>query len=116
MLLPGPGGGPAAGRLEHGAPSLFAVHGDADTTVPVTLSDALVARARGQGVRAEYHRVPGGRHGYAPSGFFTRPVAGERTAFERLLRFARRALQCVAFGRGSERQGDATDGAFAVSS
>ena len=116
MLLPGPGGGPAADQLERGEPPLFAVHGGADTTVPVTLRDALVARARGKGVRAEYHRVPGGRHGYAPSGFFTRPVAGERTAFERLLRFARRALRCVAFGRGSEGQGDATDRARAVSS
>jgi acetyl esterase/lipase len=84
-----PGG---AAQLERGEPALFAVHGDADPTVPVRLDDELVARARRQHVRTEYHRIPGGRHGYDGSGFFTRPVVGSQTPFDRLLRFARTAL------------------------
>jgi len=52
------------------------VHGDADPRVPVRLDDQLAARAEGQGVLVEYHRMPGGRHGYEASGFFTRTVEG----------------------------------------
>jgi dipeptidyl aminopeptidase/acylaminoacyl peptidase len=81
-----------AEQLGAGEPALFAVHGDADDVVPVQLDDELVARARAVGVPSEYHRMPGGGHGYGPSGFFTRPVDGEQTAYDRLLDFAEQAL------------------------
>ena len=84
-------GGPA--QLERGEAALFAVHGDADPTVPVTLDDQLVARARRQHVRNEYHRIQGGAHGYDRSGFFTLEVVGSQTPFDRLLRFANMALR-----------------------
>ena len=83
----------AAAQLERGEAQLFAVHGDADRTVPVTFDDALVARARAVGVRAEYHRIPGGGHGFAGTGFFTRRVTGGQTPFRRLLGFATRAVR-----------------------
>jgi predicted esterase len=85
-----PGG---AAQLERGEAALFAVHGDADPTVPVTLDDQLVARARRQHVRNEYHRIQGGVHGYDGSGFFTREVVGSQTPFDRLLRFANTELR-----------------------
>jgi predicted esterase len=85
-----PGG---AAQLERGEAALFAVHGDADPTVPVTLDDQLVARARRQHVRNEYHRIQGGVHGYDGSGFFTREVVGSQTPFDRLLRFAKTELR-----------------------
>jgi acetyl esterase/lipase len=95
MFAPAPAalGSVAAAQLERGEPSLFAVHGDADPTVPVTLDDQLVARARRQRVRNEYHRIAGGRHGYDGSGFFTRTVVGSETPYDRLLRFAKTALR-----------------------
>lgn len=83
----------AAAQLERGEAQLFAVHGDADRTVPVTFDDALVARARAVGVRAEYHRIPGGGHGFAGTGFFSRRVTGGQTPFRRLLAFATRAVR-----------------------
>jgi dienelactone hydrolase len=85
-----PGG---AAQLEHGEAALFAVHGDTDPTVPVTLDDQLIARARRQDVRNEYHRIQGGAHGYDGSGFFTREVVGSQAPFDRLLRFANKALE-----------------------
>ena len=78
-------------QLGAGEPALFAVHGDADTLEPVAQSDALVARATAVGVPVEYHRIPGGEHGYALSRFFTEPVHGG-TPFERLLAFAAQQL------------------------
>ena len=69
------------------------MHGSGDRTVPVDLDDALVARARSVAVRAEYHRVAGAGHGFVATGFFTRDVAGDETAYERLLRFAKAALR-----------------------
>lgn len=87
-----PGGGPGALQLDQGEAPLFAVHGDADVTVPVQLDDQLVARAGAQGVRHEYLRIPGGSHGYGGSGFFTRDVRGRRTPFDQMLSFARAAL------------------------
>jgi acetyl esterase/lipase len=92
ILVPAPEGGVAAVQLDRGEPALFAVHGDSDDTVPVALDDQLVARAKAQRVRREYHRIKGGEHGYVPSGFFTAKVAGRRTPFDRLLRFAKSAL------------------------
>jgi para-nitrobenzyl esterase len=80
---------PGAAQLERREPALFAVHGDADPTVPVELDDQLVARARRQRVPNEYHRIAGGGHGYDGSRFFTEQVVGSQTPFDRLLRFAR---------------------------
>jgi acetyl esterase/lipase len=82
----------AADQLERGEASLFAVHGSADTTVPIFLDDMLVARAKGIGVPVEYHRIEGGRHGFGGTGFFTREVAAGQTAFDRMLDFAQDAL------------------------
>lgn len=95
MFVPAPAalGRVAAAQLERGEADLFAVHGDADPTVPVTLDDQLVARARRQRVRYEYHRMAGAGHGYEKSEFFTREVVTGQTAFDRLLRFAKRALR-----------------------
>lgn len=94
ILVPPPAseGDVAADQLEPGEPALFAVHGDADTRVPVRLDDQLVARAQAQGVRTEYYRVPGGTHDYQGTQFFTRPVVGSQTAFDRLLLFASQEL------------------------
>jgi acetyl esterase/lipase len=86
-------GDPTAVQLEHGEAALFCVHGAADPIVPVMVDDQLVARARAQHVRHEYHRIRGAGHGYASTGFFTRRVAGRQTAFDRLLRFASTALR-----------------------
>jgi acetyl esterase/lipase len=93
IFAPAPSGALQAVQLERGEPDLFAVHGDADPTVPVRLDDQLVARARRQGVRNEYHRIAGGGHGFEATGFFTRSVVGRATPFDRLLRFADRALR-----------------------
>jgi acetyl esterase/lipase len=95
MFVPAPRalGTTAAAQLERGEAELFAVHGDQDRTVPVTLDDQLVARARRQRVPNEYHRIAGGGHGYVDSGFFTSEVVGEQTPFDRLLRFAGAALR-----------------------
>ncbi|MGI8729786.1 MAG: alpha/beta hydrolase [Solirubrobacteraceae bacterium] len=82
-----------ADQLEPGAPALFAVHGAADGRVPVRLSDDLVARARDVGVRAEYHRLAGRRHGFVATDFFGLPVRGAQTAFRRLLAFASAELR-----------------------
>ena len=78
----------AATQLERGEPPLFAVHGAADPLVPVTLDDQLAARAREQGVPAEYLRIRGAAHGFEGSKFFTADVGGGSTPFERLLAFA----------------------------
>ena len=96
ILVPAPAAlGPlAADQLEHGEPPLFAVHGDADTTVPVALDDQLVARARAEHVPTEYRRIPGGTHGYDGSRFFTYRIGGTaQTPFDRLLRFAQAHLR-----------------------
>ena len=79
----------AAKQLEKGEAALFSVHGDADTTVPVKLDDDLTARAKAVGVKVEYHRVPGGTHGFGGTQFFTGKVTGGKTAFQRLLAFSR---------------------------
>jgi acetyl esterase/lipase len=89
FIPPAPSLEQAAKQLEKGEAPLFAVHGDADKTVPVKLDDDLVARAKAVGVKAEYHRVPGGGHGFAGTQFFTRKVTGGKTAFQRLLGFSK---------------------------
>lgn len=83
----------AASQLDRREAALFAVHGSRDPTVPVALSDQLIARATAQHVPNEYHRIEGAGHGYEASRFFTSPVSGEDTAFDRLLDFARSRLR-----------------------
>jgi acetyl esterase/lipase len=89
MFVPPPAGQGelAADQLEHGEAALFAVHGDADPRVPVKLDDQLIARAKAEDVPSEYHRIPGGGHGYGDSRFFTYEASGGRTPYERLLAF-----------------------------
>ena len=82
----------SASKLGRGEAALFAVHGFADSTVPVVLSDWLVARATAVGVPVEYHRVEGAGHGSRKTEFFTREVAPGQTAFDRMLDFAEAAF------------------------
>jgi dipeptidyl aminopeptidase/acylaminoacyl peptidase len=82
----------SAVQLEAGEAVLFAVHGDADEEVPVELDDQLVDRATAVGVQAEYHRTPGAGHGYDESEFFSADVVSGRTAFQRLMSFAKDVL------------------------
>jgi hypothetical protein len=77
-----------ADQLSSGEPALFAVHGDADATVDVSLDDALVGRAQQVGVDVEYHRTRGGTHGFDGSRFFTEQLPDHRTPFDRLIEFA----------------------------
>jgi hypothetical protein len=64
----------------------------AAATVPVAWEDALQARARAQGVRAVYHRVPGGGHGYGGSGLFTYDSGRGLTPYDRFLTFVKQTL------------------------
>jgi acetyl esterase/lipase len=93
VFLKAPSAATGAAQLERGEARLFCVHGTADRTVPVTLDDALVARARAVGVPVEYDRIDGAGHGFANTGFFVRDVTAGMTPYERLLRFATRALR-----------------------
>jgi len=92
FIPPAPSLERAAKQLDKGEAPLFAVHGDADPTVPVKLDDDLTARAKAVGVKVEYHRVPGGKHGFGGTQFFTRKVTGGKTAYQRLLSFSRASL------------------------
>lgn len=83
----------AADQLERGEAALFAVHGSADSVVPVVFDDLLVARAEEVGVPVEYHRIEGAGHGFGPTGFLTGEVAPGETAFDRMLDFAQDALR-----------------------
>jgi acetyl esterase/lipase len=91
ILIGAPDGGSPSSQLERGEAPLFAAHGDRDPLLPVAMSDELVARARAQHVPNEYYRIAGGGHG--PPRFFTEPVSGDETAFDRLLDFARAKLR-----------------------
>ena len=75
-----------------GAPALFAVHGDADDRRRSGSATSSWPGPKAVGLRSEYHRIPGGGHGYEPSGFFTRPPDRAETPFDRLLPFAEREL------------------------
>jgi predicted peptidase len=56
------GGNPAAlAKIKH-VPQ-YVVHGDADPTVPVTQSRAMVQAAGKLGMKTVYREVPGGKHG-----------------------------------------------------
>ncbi|MEI8238231.1 MAG: alpha/beta hydrolase fold domain-containing protein, partial [Actinomycetota bacterium] len=90
ILIPAPTGhgDVAAAQLNHGEAALFAVHGDHDSSVRVALDDELVARATAEHVPVEYERIAGGEHSFEGTQFFTRPVVGPQTAFDRLLAFA----------------------------
>jgi acetyl esterase/lipase len=86
ILIASRDGSNPASQLDSGEAPLYAAHGDQDTTVPVAFSDQLVARARGQGVPNEYHRLQGA--GHDPPQFFTEPVMNGETSFDRMLDFA----------------------------
>ncbi len=88
LIVPAPGGREAVANLRRGDPSLFLVHGDADKTVPVQLSDAMFARARAERVTAEYYRTAGKGHGWAGSGIFTERTPAGQTIFDRMVDFA----------------------------
>jgi acetyl esterase/lipase len=87
ILIKSRNGGAAVSQLDKNEAALFAAHGEQDPTLPVQMSDDLVARARAQQVPTEYIRMPGA--GHDPPTFFTDPVAGDQTGLERLLGFAR---------------------------
>ena len=95
VIVPRPGGrrGAPALQVDRGEPAMFAVHGTADPTVPVALTDQLVARARAVRLRTEYHRMTDAGHGFVASRFFTEAVAGDDTPFDRLLDFASARLR-----------------------
>ena len=78
-------------QLETGEAALFAAHGDQDPSLPVSMSDTLVARARAQHVPNEYIRMKDA--GHDPPRFYTEPVSGDETGFDRLLDFADAQLQ-----------------------
>ena len=88
LIVPAPGGKPAVTNLRRGDASLFLVHGDADRTVPVQMSDAMYARARAERVPAEYYRIAGGGHAWTPSGIFTQRTPKGQTVFDRMIDFA----------------------------
>src|SRR4051794_21768530 len=93
ILTQPPGGGAqTAVQLERGEPALFAVHGDADPTVPVALDDQLVARAKRQHVPVEYHRVSGGGHRLGGTQFFTPHGAPQQKPFDPPLPVAHKRL------------------------
>lgn len=86
ILIQSRDGGNAASQLEEGEAPLFAAHGDRDPSIPVEMSDDLVARARAQHVPSEYVRISGG--GHDPPTFFTGGVSGKETGLQRLVAFA----------------------------
>ncbi|MFM9023173.1 MAG: alpha/beta hydrolase [Solirubrobacterales bacterium] len=88
LIVPAPGSRPAADNSRRGDPALFLVHGDADETVPVRLSDAMDARARAQRVPVEYYRTAGAGHGWPGSRIFRDRTPGGRTVFDRMIDFA----------------------------
>jgi acetyl esterase/lipase len=90
ILIPPPAGmsGVPAVQVDGGEAALFAVHGDADSVVPVRDDDQLAARAATQHLPVEYHRLKGAGHSFSGTKFFTMAVAGPQTSFDRLLAFA----------------------------
>jgi len=88
LIVPAPRAKQAVTNIRRGDPPLFLVHGDADRTVPVQLSDAMYARARAERVPAEYYRTAGKAHGWAGSGIFTERTPAGPTIFDRMIDFA----------------------------
>ncbi|GGV52352.1 hypothetical protein GCM10010277_48800 [Streptomyces longisporoflavus] len=66
------------------APPFLLVHGEQDTMVPATHSEALAARLREVGTRVELRMVPGADHGW-----YGAPDAVVEEVFVSSLRFAR---------------------------
>jgi para-nitrobenzyl esterase len=91
ILIQSRDGSRPASQLDAGEAPLFAAHGAADPTLPVAMSDDLVARARAQRVATEYIRMAGA--GHDPPSFFTQPQADGKTGFMHMLDFARAALR-----------------------
>lgn len=92
LIVPAPGGGPAVTNLRRSGAPLFLVHGTADKTVPVALSDAMRARAVEKRVAVEYHRLAGRGHGWPGSGIFTERTSGGESIFDRMIAYALRRL------------------------
>lgn len=88
LIVPAPGAKPAVTNLRRGDASLFLVHGDADKTVPVQMSDAMYARAGAERVPVEYYRIAGGGHAWTPSGIFTQRTPKGQPVFDRMIDFA----------------------------
>ena len=88
LIVPAPGSRPAADNMRRGDPALFLVHGDADKTVPVRLSDAMDARASEVRVPVEYYRTAGAGHGWPGSRIFRDRTPGGQTIFNRMIDFA----------------------------
>jgi para-nitrobenzyl esterase len=82
-------------QLEHveaGEPAIFVVHGEADGTVPFTLSQQLVARVTEVGLPLEFHPVPGADHGFVNVPFFTEGPEPGVTYLDRLILFLAETL------------------------
>ena len=73
-------------QLEAGESPLFAAHGDRDSSLPVSMSDALIARAREQRVPNDYFRMKDA--GHDPPSFYSMPGMDGKTGFQRMLDFA----------------------------
>ncbi|MGW7270105.1 alpha/beta hydrolase fold domain-containing protein [Streptomyces sp. NPDC054864] len=71
-------------RVHPTAPPFLLIHGEQDTMIPVTHSEALAARLRDAGARVELRTVPGADHGW--HGASDEAV---EDVFTRSLRFAR---------------------------
>ena len=61
-------------QLETGEAAIFAAHGDQDPSLPVSMSDELIARAREQLVPNEYFRMEDA--GHDPPRFYSTPGHG----------------------------------------
>ena len=88
LIIPAPGSKDPAENIRRGDPALFLVHGDADKTVPVRLSDEMYARARARKVPAEYYRTAGAGHGWPGSRIFRDRTRAGETIFDRMIDFA----------------------------
>ncbi|MFG2501319.1 alpha/beta hydrolase fold domain-containing protein [Streptomyces sp. NPDC048441] len=94
LLGAAPSAVPAAARaaspvaqVHRDAPPFLLVHGEQDTMVPSTHSEALAARLRDVGVRVELRTVPGADHGW-----YGASDGAMEDVFARSLRFARQEI------------------------
>ena len=70
-------------QLEAGEAALFAAHGDRDSSLPVSMSDALIARAREQRVPNEYYRMKDA--GHDPPRFYSTPDTDGKTGLRKMV-------------------------------
>ncbi|MEM7581886.1 MAG: alpha/beta hydrolase [Acidobacteriota bacterium] len=105
-LIPPDDPAAAAAHLEAGEPPLFVIHGIEDRSVPVELSELLVARALEQGVVHEYHPIEGAGHGFGSIDLFNREVTPGVTLFDRVLIWSREVLMSSPMFVDSFESGD----------